>query len=147
MKLRDFLKEFVEPNTTIKLWRKIPGGHQLIQQIKFSSNIEIILDNSAKNLEELKSKLTVLSNIKKNDAFMIEKEEGGESKIYVFNGTGFINASVLGEVKENNFKCMDHEILKEKVWQSRYLDVEVVGVTDIVPAETHDYSVNIVLKL
>lgn len=147
MKLRDFLKEFVEPNTTIKLWRKIPGGHQLIQQIKFSSNIEIILDSSAKNLEELKSKLTVLSNIKKNDAFMIEKEEGGESKIYVFNGTGFINASVLGEVKENNFKCMDHEILKEKVWQSRYLDVEVVGVTDIVPAETHDYSVNIVLKL
>lgn len=147
MKLRDFLKEFVEPNTTIKLWRKIPGGHQLIQQIKFSSNIEIILDNSAKNLEELKSKLTVLSNIKKNDAFMIEKEEGGESKIYVFNGTGFINASVLGEVKENNFKCMDHEILKEKVWQSRYLDVEVVGVTDIVPAETHDYSVNIVLKI
>jgi hypothetical protein len=147
MKLRDFLKEFVEPNTTIKLWRKIPGGHQLIQQIKFSSNIEIILDNSAKNLEELKSKLTVLSNIKKNDAFMIEKEEGGESKIYVFNGTGFINASVLGEVKENNFKCMDHEILKEKVWQSRYLDTEVVGVTDIVPAETHDYSVNIVLKL
>lgn len=147
MKLRDFLKEFVEPNTTIKLWRKIPGGHQLIQQIKFSSNIEIILDNSAKNLEELKSKITVLSNIKKNDAFMIEKEEGGESKIYVFNGTGFINASVLGEVKENNFKCMDHEILKEKVWQSRYLDTEVVGVTDIVPAETHDYSVNIVLKI
>lgn len=147
MKLRDFLKEFVEPNTTIKLWRKIPGGHQLIQQIKFSSNVEIILDNSAKNLEELKSKLTVLSNIKKNDAFMIEKEEGGESKIYVFNGTGFINASVLGEVKENNFKCMDHEILKEKVWQSRYLDTEVVGVTDIVPAETHDYSVNIVLKI
>lgn len=147
MKLRDFLKEFVEPNTTIKLWRKIPGGHQLIQQIKFSSNIEIILDNSAKNLEELKNKLTVLSNIKKNDAFMIEKEEGGESKIYVFNGIGFINASVLGEVKENNFKCMDHEILKEKVWQSRYLDTEVVGVTDIVPAETHDYSVNIVLKL
>lgn len=147
MKLRDFLKEFVEPNTTIKLWRKIPGGHQLIQQIRFSSNIEIILDNSAKNLEELKSKLTVLSNIKKNDAFMIEKEEGGESKIYVFNGTGFINASVLGEVKENNFKCMDHEILKEKVWQSRYLDTEVVGVTDIVPAETHDYSVNIVLKI
>lgn len=147
MKLRDFLKEFVEPNTTIKLWRKIPGGHQLIQQIKFSSNIEIILDNSAKNLEELKSKITVLSNIKKNDAYMIEKEEGGESKIYVFNGTEFINASVLGEVKENNFKCMDHEILKEKVWQSRYLDTEVVGVTDIVPAETHDYSVNIVLKL
>lgn len=147
MKLRDFLKEFVEPNTTIKLWRKIPGGHQLIQQIRFSSSIEIILDNSAKNLEELKSKLTVLSNIKKNDAFMIEKEEGGESKIYVFNGTGFINASVLGEVKENNFKCMDHEILKEKVWQSRYLDTEVVGVTDIVPAETHDYSVNIVLKI
>lgn len=147
MKLRDFLKEFVEPNTTIKLWRKIPGGHQLIQQIRFSSNIEIILDNSAKNLEELKSKLTVLSNIKKNDAFMIEKEEGGESKIYVFNGTGFINASVLGEVKENNFKCMDHEILQEKVWQSRYLDTEVVGVTDIVPAETHDYSVNIVLKI
>lgn len=147
MKLRDFLKEFVEPNTTIKLWRKIPGGHQLIQQIKFSSSIDIILDNSAKNLEELKSKLTVLSNIKKNDAFMIEKEEGGESKIYVFNGTGFINASVLGEVKENNFKCMDHEILQEKVWQSRYLDTEVVGVTDIVPAETHDYSVNIVLKI
>lgn len=147
MKLRDFLKEFVEPNTTIKLWRKIPGGHQLIQQIKFSSNIDIILDNSAKNLEKLKSKLTVLSNIKKNDAFMIEKEEGGESKIYVFNGTGFINASVLGEVKENNFKCMDHEILQEKVWQSRYLDTEVVGVTDIVPAETHDYSVNIVLKI
>lgn len=147
MKLRDFLKEFVEPNTTIKLWRKITGGHQLIQQIKFSSNIEIILDNSAKNLEELKSKLTVLSNIKKNDAFMIEKEEGGESKIYVFNGKEFINASVLGEVKENNFKCMDHEILKEKVWQSRYLDTEVVGVTDIVPAETYDYSVNIVLKI
>lgn len=147
MKLRDFLKEFVEPNTTIKLWRKIPGGHQLIQQIKFSSNVEIILDNSAKNLEELKSKLTVLSNIKKNDAFMIEKEEGGESNIYVFNGKGFINAYVLGEVKENNFKCMDHEILKEKVWQSRYLDTEVVGVTDIVPAETHDYSVNIVLKI
>lgn len=147
MKLRDFLKEFVEPNTTIKLWRKIPGGHQLIQQIKFSSNVEIILDNSAKNLEELKSRITVLSNIKKNDAFMIEKEEGGESKIYVFNGKEFINASVLGEVKENNFKCMDHEILKEKVWQSRYLDTDVVGVTDIVPAETHDYSVNIVLKI
>lgn len=147
MKLRDFLKEFVEPNTTIKLWRKIPGGHQLIQQIKFSSNIEIILDKSAKSLDELKSKLTVLSNIKKNDAYIIEKQEGGESKIYVFNGKEFINASILGEVKDNNFRCMDHEILKEKVWQSKYLDTEVSGITDIVPAETHDYSINIVLKI
>jgi len=146
MKLKDFLKEFVESNTTIKLWREIPGGHQLIQQIKFASNIEIILDKSAKNIDDLKT-VTVLSNIKKHDAYMIEKEDGGESKIYVFDGEEFIDATYLGTVTDCNFRCMVHEILNEKVWQSKYLDVEVAGVTDIVPAETYDYSVNIVLKI
>lgn len=146
MKLRDFLKEFVEPNTSLKLWRKIPGGHQLIQQLKFSSGVEVILDKSAKSLDDLKT-VTVLSNIKKFDAYMVEKDDGGESKIYVFDGEEFVDANYLGIVKENKIICMDHELLKGDVWQSRYLDSEVRGITDIVPTATYDYSINIVLNI
>ena len=28
MILKDFIEEFVEPNTLIRLWKKIKGGHQ-----------------------------------------------------------------------------------------------------------------------
>lgn len=28
MKLKDFIEEFVEPNTLIRLWYKIEGGHE-----------------------------------------------------------------------------------------------------------------------
>lgn len=30
MILKDFIEEFVEPNTLIRLWKKIKGGHQLL---------------------------------------------------------------------------------------------------------------------
>jgi len=78
MELKEFIMKFICPNSIIRLWVPIDGGHKMLCE----NNIEV---------------------------------------------------------------CMEWEILKGTVWQSKYIDCKVVGVTDIV-VETCKESINIVLQ-
>lgn len=46
---------------------------------------------------------------------------------------------------DNNSVCMDHELLNNKVWQSKYLEYKVKGVTDILVKDFYTEAINIVL--
>jgi len=34
MTLKEFIEKFIEPNTTIRLWLKIKGGHQVLHEVE-----------------------------------------------------------------------------------------------------------------
>ena len=42
--------------------------------------------------------------------------------------------------------CMEWELLNNKVWQSKYRDSEVIGVTDILVDGFYPEAINIVIK-
>ena len=46
-----------------------------------------------------------------------------------------------------NYVCMEWEILGNKVWQSKYLNCNVIGVKDIVCHDDYSESVNIVIDV
>lgn len=50
-------------------------------------------------------------------------------------------------VMENDYVCMEHELLKGTVWQSKHNDCEVIGVTDILCFDASREAINIVIKL
>lgn len=41
--------------------------------------------------------------------------------------------------------CMEWELLKDKVWQSKYKNYTVIGINDIV-TETYREAINIIIK-
>jgi len=49
-------------------------------------------------------------------------------------------------VQDNRSVCMNWELLQENTWQSKCLDHEVIGVTDIVCHDRYKEAVNIVIK-
>ena len=50
-------------------------------------------------------------------------------------------------MEDNNFVCMEHELLGDKVWQSRYRGARVIGVTDICCDDFYRHAINIVIQL
>lgn len=48
--------------------------------------------------------------------------------------------------ENGNFVCMEWEILDRKVWQSKYLESEVIGIKDIVVDDFYREAINIVIK-
>jgi hypothetical protein len=45
MKLKKFIKKFVEPNTIIKLWYKTPSGHEPVEGDSWKMEWEFLRDN------------------------------------------------------------------------------------------------------
>lgn len=50
-------------------------------------------------------------------------------------------------IEDGNFVCMEHELLDDKVWQSRYRGARVIGVTDIYCDDFYREAINIVIQL
>ena len=48
--------------------------------------------------------------------------------------------------REDNTVCMEWELLKDKVWQSKYNNCIVIGVKDIVVDDLYREAVNIVIE-
>ena len=48
---------------------------------------------------------------------------------------------------DDKFVCMEHEILNDKCWQSKYKDYKVLGIKDIVVNDFYMESINIVLDI
>lgn len=47
----------------------------------------------------------------------------------------------------DNSVCMEWELAKGEVWQSKYNDCDVIGVTDIVVYDFYQEAVNIVINI
>lgn len=48
-------------------------------------------------------------------------------------------------IEGKNDVCMEHEIVKNKVWQSDYKDFSVIGVNDILVDDFYKEAINIVI--
>lgn len=79
--LEEFVENYVRPNTIIRLWTIVKGGHKM-----------------------------------------------------------------LGKYDDGSSVFMEHEFLKGKVWQYKYRDHKVLGVTDILVREFYPEAVNIVIE-
>ena len=49
-------------------------------------------------------------------------------------------------IEEDKKVCMEWELLDGKVWQSKYLENEVIGINDIVVNDFYREAINIVIK-
>ena len=53
---------------------------------------------------------------------------------------------MLGKYDDGSSLFMEHEFLKGEVWQYKYRDHKVLGVTDILVRELYPEAVNIVIE-
>lgn len=63
-------------------------------------------------------------------------------RLWVPDNGGYIMLHIDGK----NSVCMEHEILKNKVWQSDYKNHLVIGVNDILVHDFYKEAINIVIN-
>lgn len=80
MTLKEFIENCICKNSIIKLWKPIPGGHELLSE-------------------------------------------------------------------DDDYVCMEWQVARNDVWQSKYASTRVIGVTDILCDDPYREAINIVLDI